>query len=345
MAACCATVGATPLKPSLPTYEQMSRLTRSRATEIISRFPTLRIVVVGDLMIDAYIWGKVSRISQEAPIPVVEVTKDEARPGGAGNVGLNMLALGAHVEFCGVVGKDIHADVLRADLTARGAGISGVLTTEDRPTTVKTRVIAQHQQMLRIDRENAKALPEAACQALCEAAKPLIAKADGVVFSDYNKGVLQASLVTSLLEASKGRTITVDPKPQNMHLFRGAALITPNKKEAEAAVGFALRTEADVHAAAEKLREDLQLGATLITRGEEGMSLYDGKEHMTIPTQAKQVFDVTGAGDTVISVATLALCAGATPEEASILANVAAGISVAHIGVYTVSAAELIEAV
>ncbi len=320
-------------------------LTYSRAQEIISRFPSLRIIVVGDLMVDAYIWGRVSRISPEAPVPVVEVVKEETRPGGAANVGLNMLALGAKVDFAGVVGFDAAAADLRHYLSSRGAGIATVLDTHSRPTTIKTRVIAQHQQMLRIDKESPAALPKECLTALTAAVLPVLRDADGIIFSDYNKGVLQPELVDTLTAAAQGKVITVDPKPQNMHLFRHASLVTPNKREAEGAVGFALRTEADVQAAGEKLRRDLDLGATLITRGEEGMSLYDGKTHITIPTQAKQVFDVTGAGDTVISVATLALCAGASYEEASILANIAAGITVAHVGVYAVPADELLAAV
>lgn len=319
-------------------------LTRQRAEQILSRFKELRIVVLGDMMVDAYIWGKVSRISPEAPIPVVEVVREEARPGGAANVGLNMIALGAKVSFAGVVGDDDAAAKLRDYLLDKGADITGLVTAAGRPTTIKTRVIAQHQQMLRIDKEHATAVPAAYLDELEARVNTMLPHSDGLVFSDYNKGVLQAGLVERITTAALGKVITVDPKPQNMHLFKRASLVTPNKKEAEGAVGFALRTEADVCRAGEKLRSDLSLGATLITRGEEGMSLYDGNRHVTIPTQAKQVFDVTGAGDTVISVATLALCAGATHGEAAILSNIAAGITVAHVGVYAVKAQELLEA-
>lgn len=317
-------------------------LTRQRAEEILARFKHLNLVVLGDLMVDAYIWGKVSRISPEAPIPVVEVVKEEARPGGAANVGLNMLALGAKVSFAGIVGGDDAAALLRDYLCAKGANTDAIVTAPGRPTTIKTRVIAQQQQMLRIDKEHTTEVPAAYLADLEARVASLLPGAGGLVFSDYNKGVLQAGLVERMTTAAMGRVITVDPKPQNMHLFKRASLVTPNKREAEGAVGFPLRTEEDVRRAGERLRGELQLGATLITRGEEGMSLYDGSTHVTIPTQAKLVFDVTGAGDTVISVATLALCAGATYQEAAILANIAAGITVAHVGVYAVSAEEVL---
>lgn len=296
-------------------------------------------------MVDAYIWGRVSRISPEAPIPVVEVMKEESRPGGAANVGLNMMALGAKVDFLGVIGNDSAGEQMRRDLQMRGAGVTGIINSDCRPTTIKTRVIAQHQQMLRIDKESVLPLAEERSTALLAAADPLVAAVDGIVFSDYNKGVLQKALVEALTQAAQGKIITVDPKPQNMSLFRDATLVTPNKKEAEGAVGFPLRSEEAVRLAGEKLRAELNLKATLITRGEEGMSLFDGVSHTTIPTQAKQVYDVTGAGDTVISVATLALCAGASFKEASILANLAAGITVGHVGVHAVTASELIAAI
>lgn len=323
----------------------MSSLSESRARELLSRFKELHIVVLGDLMIDAYIWGRVNRISPEAPIPVVEVIKEEARPGGAANVGLNMLAMGAKVDFAGVVGADGNADLLIRSLEARGGGVSAILRSDCRPTTVKTRVIAQHQQMLRIDKERPSPLTGERLEALEAKVRPLLQHAQGLVFSDYDKGVLQASLVSQLTEAAQGRVITADPKPRNMGLFRNASLITPNKKEAEGAVGFPLTSEDAVQRAAEQLTRSLSLQAALITRGEEGMSLYDGLTHSTIPTRAKQVFDVTGAGDTVISVATLALCAGASQLEAATLANIAAGITVAHVGVHTVSPEELLQAV
>jgi D-beta-D-heptose 7-phosphate kinase/D-beta-D-heptose 1-phosphate adenosyltransferase len=323
----------------------MISITRDRAAELVSRFRNLRILVIGDLMIDAYIWGKVNRISPEAPIPIVEVLKEESKPGGAANVGLNLMRLGARTSFSGVTGNDDKARLLTDDLRARGADTSAIVACQDRPTTVKTRIIAQHQQIVRIDRESATPLPPAGLDRLLAAIKPRLAEVDGIILSDYNKGTLQASLVSEVIRLAHGKVITVDPKPANIRLFKGATLITPNKKEAEQAAGFPLQDEESVQRAAALLQSDLSLSATLITRGEEGMSLFDGSQHTNIPTQAKNVFDVTGAGDTVISVATLALCAGATPLEASVLANIAAGITVAHLGVYAVSPEELLAAV
>jgi len=323
----------------------MPSITRDRAAELVSRFSKLRILVIGDLMIDAYVWGKVSRISPEAPIPIVEVVKDESKPGGAANVGLNLMGMGARTLFAGVTGNDDNARLLADDLRSRGADTSSIVACQDRPTTVKTRIIAQHQQIVRIDRESTTPLPPAGLDRLLAAILPRMAEADGIILSDYNKGVLQAPLVSEVIRQARGRVVTVDPKPQNIRLFRGASLITPNKKEAEQAVGFPLSGEEAVRSAAAKLQSELQLGATLITRGEEGMTLFDGTTHTNIPTQAKHVYDVTGAGDTVISVATLALCAGATPVEAALLSNIAAGITVAHLGVYAVSTAELLAAI
>jgi len=323
----------------------MPSISRDRAAELVSRFPTLRILVIGDLMIDAYVWGKVSRISPEAPIPIVEVIKDESKPGGAANVGLNLMGMGAHTLFAGITGNDDNARILSDDLRSRGADTSAIVACQDRPTTVKTRILAQHQQIVRIDRESTTPLPPASLDRLLAALLPRIAEADGIILSDYNKGVLQAPLVSEIIRQARGRVVTADPKPANIRLFRGASLITPNKKEAEQAAGFPLSSEEAVRSAATKLQTELQLGATLITRGEEGMTLFDGTTHTNIPTQAKHVYDVTGAGDTVISVATLALCAGATPVEAALLSNIAAGITVAHLGVYAVSPAELLAAI
>lgn len=323
----------------------MLSLSRDRAAELVHRFKNLRILVIGDLMIDAYIWGKVNRISPEAPIPIVEVLKEESKPGGAANVGLNLMRLGTHTLFSGVTGNDDNARLLTDDLRARGADTGAIVACQDRPTTVKTRIIAQHQQIVRIDRESATPLPSAGLDRLLAVLRPRITEVDGIILSDYNKGTLQAPLVSEIIRLARGRVVAVDPKPANVGLFRGASLITPNKKEAEQAVGYLLRDEESVRKAAAQLQSDLSLGNTLITRGEEGMSLFDGTQHTHIPTQAKNVFDVTGAGDTVISVATLALCAGATPLEAAVLSNIAAGITVAHLGVYAVSPEELLAAV
>lgn len=308
---------------------------------LLSRFSSLRILVVGDLMVDEYLWGRVTRISPEAPIPVVEVTREETKPGGAANVGRNLLALGAQVSFAGVVGDDAAGRKLVADLGSLGGDSSAILLDPSRATTIKTRVIAQHQQVVRIDREHTHELNSALREKLVAAIRPQLAKVDGVIFSDYAKGLLNLDLAQAVIREARGKILTADPKPQNMAFFAGVGLVTPNKREAELASGMPMRTQAELEVAAKALQQKHSLGAVLITRGEEGMSLLSEGRFLHIPTEAKQVFDVTGAGDTVISVATLARCAGATMEESCLLANKAAGISVAHIGVHAVTPEEL----
>ncbi|MFA5264828.1 MAG: D-glycero-beta-D-manno-heptose-7-phosphate kinase [Opitutaceae bacterium] len=320
-----------------------SLLSKDQAAAIIGKARGLKILVIGDLMIDEYLWGKVTRISPEAPIPVVEVIKDEFKPGGAANVGLNLLALGAKVFFAGVVGDDENGLKLKECTVALGGDVSAVLADTSRPTTVKTRVIAQHQQVVRVDREKTGSISGELMQALLRRIEPLIDRVDGIIFSDYGKGLLSGELVRTVVSrAAGGKVISVDPKPQNIALFANTSLITPNKKEAEQAVGFALKCDKDVENAALRLQQQLSIGSILITRGDEGMTLLSDGRFLHLPTRAKQVYDVTGAGDSVIGVATLARCAGATMEQAAILSNFAAGISVAHLGVYAVTPEELL---
>jgi D-beta-D-heptose 7-phosphate kinase/D-beta-D-heptose 1-phosphate adenosyltransferase len=294
-------------------------------------------------MVDTYLWGKVSRISPEAPIPIVEVLRESSMPGGAANVAQTLLAMGAKVLVAGVVGDDQDGRTLVRLISEMGGDASTIVTDPSRSTTIKTRVLAQHQQIVRIDRELTTALSSAVSQDLLMKVAAILPRVDGVILSDYSKGVLQPSFCKEIIALCQGKIITVDPKPHNIQNFAGASLITPNMREAELAVGFPLRTNADVEKAALKLRDDLSLGAVLITRGEEGMTLLSGDHFMHLPTKARQVFDVTGAGDTVIGVATLALCSGASHEDAAHLANVAAGITVAHVGVYAVKPHELLD--
>lgn len=323
-----------------------SLLSKAQAAAIIGKFSGLKILVIGDLMIDEYLWGKVTRISPEAPIPVVEVVKEESKPGGAANVGRNLLALGAKVFFAGVVGADENGAKLREVTAAVGGNVDCVLSDSSRPTTVKTRIIAQHQQVVRVDREKTAPISAELVQALMQRVAPLVDQVDGIIFSDYDKGLLSKELVKSVVERAAGRKVlSADPKPQNIGLFANTSLITPNKKEAEQAAGFPLRNDQDVERAALQLQKQLSIESVLITRGDEGMTLLSNGEFLHVPTQAKQVFDVTGAGDSVISVATLARCAGATLEQSAVLSNLAAGISVAHIGVYAVPPEELLAAV
>ena len=317
------------------------KLTRLKA--LVPKFKGIKVLVIGDIMADDYIWGNVSRISPEAPIPVVEVTKEESKPGGAANVMLNLAELGAKVYAAGVVGADANAHKLEKDLRKRGISTEAVIEDRKRPTTVKTRVIAHQQQVVRIDREKKIVLSDSVKERLIEKAVRLARRADAVIFSDYNKGVLIWETVEAVTAAAKGKIISVDPKPANMKIFRNATLITPNRKEASEGSGIEIRTEEDIRRAAVNLREMLNVKAVLITRGEDGMTLYDGNKLETIPTVAREVYDVTGAGDTVVSTATLALAAGASFEEAAVLSNFAAGISVREVGVVTVRPQQLIK--
>jgi len=320
----------------------MNNIKKSSLKKIVGGFKGKKILVVGDLMIDEYIWGNVSRISPEAPIPVVEVSREELKPGGAANVIINLIAMGAKVYCAGVVGADANAHKLEKYFKEHKVDYSAVVEDAKRPTTIKTRVIAHNQQVVRIDKEKKLAISPDIREKMLEKLKPVIKKMDGIILSDYNKGMMTKEIVDGVMKAAAGKIVAVDPKPQNMELFKNATLITPNKKEASGATGIEIETEKDILDAGNKLKKELNIKAVLITRGEDGMSLFEDSGVSHVPTVAREVFDVTGAGDTVISVATLALCAGADFKQAAVLSNVAAGISVAEVGVYAVKADELI---
>jgi len=313
--------------------------------KIIKKFRGKKVLVVGDLMLDQYIWGSVSRISPEAPIPVVDVTREDAKPGGAANVILNLISLGARVYAAGVIGSDDNAAKLMACLKKDSVDTSAVLVDGTRPTTVKTRVIAHNQQVVRIDKEHKTDISPAMARAIILKIKKELGKIDAIIFSDYDKGLLTKELVEGIMGAARGKIVAVDPKPSNVEIFRDVTLISPNKKEASEASGMAIETEDDVLEASKILKDITNAEAILITRGEEGMSLYKNDGIHTIPTVAREVFDVTGAGDTVISVVTLALASGATFEEACWLSNIAAGEVVAEVGVVTLTPKELEAAV
>ncbi|HPI04056.1 MAG TPA: D-glycero-beta-D-manno-heptose-7-phosphate kinase [Candidatus Goldiibacteriota bacterium] len=320
----------------------MKNIKKSPLKKIVNLFKGKKILVVGDLMIDEYIWGNVSRISPEAPIPVVEVSREELKPGGAANVIINLIAMGAKVYCAGVVGADANAHKLEKYFKEHKVDYSAVVEDAKRPTTIKTRVIAHNQQVVRIDKEKKLAISPDIREKMLEKLRPVIKKMDGIILSDYNKGMMTKEIVDGVMKAAAGKIVAVDPKPQNMELFKNATLITPNKKEASGATGIEIETEKDILNAGNKLKKELNIKAVLITRGEDGMSLFEDSGVSHVPTVAREVFDVTGAGDTVISVATLALCAGADFKQAAVLSNVAAGISVAEVGVYAVKTNELI---
>lgn len=314
---------------------------------LLDTFPALRVLVCGDIMLDRYVLGSVDRISPEAPVPVLLAGEERDVPGGAANVALMVRALGAEVALCGVVGDDPAGERLRGLLAASGIGIEAVLTAPGRCTTVKTRVVAHKQQLLRIDREESGALPPALAQELEAAVCCRLEASDALILSDYGKGVIGPAgyAVLQAAAATAGCLVSVDPKVEHFSLYRNADLITPNNREASAGIGMPIRDGASLRAAGAAILEKLAPRALLITRSELGMALFEpGREVLEIPARARDVYDVTGAGDMVIAVATLALAGGASCADAARLANTAAGIEVAHFGCHPVGREELADA-
>jgi D-glycero-beta-D-manno-heptose-7-phosphate kinase len=316
--------------------------------QYISRFPQAAVLVIGDLILDHYIWGRVSRISPEAPVPVVHVDSESLRLGGAANVFNNVLALGGKADLCGVIGSDETGRLLLKELGSTRSGRGGVVIDQDRPTTRKSRVIAHNQQIVRYDVERRAELKPTMQRRILRYVESRLRELSCLVVSDYAKGVVSATLMSELtrLAAIRGIPLVVDPKVEHFSYYKGATVITPNHHEAAQAAG--VHGEDDDQANNEAgaiIRQRLGCQAVLITRGEKGMSLYEGEgASWHIPTQARQVFDVTGAGDTVIGTLALALSTGASTRDAATLANYAAGVVVGMVGTATLSAQQLSEA-
>lgn len=292
-----------------------------------------KILVIGDLILDRYIWGKVSRISPEAPVPIVEVTAENYLLGGAANVANNIASLGGHATIVGVAGHDRGGEILTKILTERGIQSDGVFRSS-RPTTMKARVIAHSQQVVRFDREDKNKVEGKLLKNILDYLHSEISGYDAVIISDYKKGVISAELVEKVLKESRPKNIfvAVDPKIGHFHCYRKVSLITPNIHEASSASGIEIKDEKSLINAGKALLRKLACSAVLITRGEHGMSLFRKDKVVHIPTVAKNVFDVTGAGDTVIATFTLAYTAGASMEESAVIANHAAGIVVGEVG-------------
>jgi D-beta-D-heptose 7-phosphate kinase/D-beta-D-heptose 1-phosphate adenosyltransferase len=298
------------------------------------------VVVLGDVMLDEFLWGRVSRISPEAPVPVVETEGESFHAGGAANVAANVQALGGEARLVGAIGQDRAAGRLEEALGAAGIDAAHLVRVESRPTTVKTRVIAQHQQVVRVDRESREAVGRAVENRLLKELDRALIRAHALVISDYNKGTITAhGLPRAMAMARKRRIpILVDPKLRRWRRYRGATIVTPNLQEAEEATGVALTDEAALGRAARRILRELGCRAVLITRGELGMSLFERERSpVHIRAAAREVFDVTGAGDTVIATLALARSAGASWELAARLANQAAGIVVGRLGTATVT--------
>lgn len=311
---------------------------------VIPRFGRVKILVAGDLILDQFVWGRVERISPEAPVPVVQVTADSYRLGGAANVVNNARALGGRALACGVVGQDAAGRHLMAELARIGADTRGVVCGRRDVTTRKTRIIAHQQQVVRLDREDGgRAQSRTAARARAFLLSHLW-DADVVVISDYGKGVITSAVLDELAAAQARRPfrLVIDPKRANFPYYRRASLLTPNREEASQAAGVDICDAASLARAGAELLRRWEAGAVLITRGEQGMTLFrPGVPACHFPTMARRVFDVTGAGDTVVATCALALGAGASLEAAAVLANHAAGIVVGEIGTATVTAAQL----
>lgn len=330
-----------------------ARLGVARARQLVERFPTLRVLVVGDVMLDRFIVGRVTRISPEAPVPVVQFQAEHVRLGGAANVAHNIAALGGRVSLVGVVGADPSADRVRELLVAGGMDVGGLVEDPRRRTTEKVRVVTErNQQVARIDYEADDDVASGVEGALVASVARLGADADALLVSDYLKGAVTWPVVEALralgrrVAGSGGATVPliVDPKIPHLASYAGATLVTPNHHEAEAATHRRIRTDADAREAGREFRRRAGCDAALITRGEHGMWLSSDAAEHAIPAVAREVSDVTGAGDTVVATLALALAAGATLSEAAMLANHAAGIVVGKFGAATVSREELMGA-
>lgn len=315
--------------------------------QYIQRFPQASVLVVGDLILDHYVMGKVSRISPEAPVPVVHVESESLRLGGAANVFNNILALGGKADLCGVIGADESGRLLMKELGTRRSGRGGVVIDHDRPTTRKSRVIAHNQQIVRYDVEGRHELKPALQRRIVQYVESRLRELSCVVVSDYAKGVVSASLMSDItrLAALRKVPVIVDPKVEHFGYYKGVTVMTPNHLEATQASGLHGDDDQTINEAGAMIRQRLGCQSVLITRGEKGMSLYEGDGlSWHLPTQARQVYDVTGAGDTVIGTLALALSTGASIRHGAILANHAAGIVVGMVGTATVSPKQLIEA-
>ncbi|MFH1406866.1 MAG: D-glycero-beta-D-manno-heptose-7-phosphate kinase [Candidatus Omnitrophota bacterium] len=324
----------------------MKHLHKARLEKIINRFKSVKVLAIGDLMLDEFVWGSVSRISPEAPVPVVWVNSESFMPGGASNVANNIHALGATTFLSGMVGGDERGRKIIEELARKGMDTEGICTDEERPTTLKTRVIAHHQQVVRIDKENVSPVDGNVLEQILTYTREKIQEVDGVIIEDYGKGIIIPRLLTEVTRLAKKykKIITVDPKEEHFSYYKQVTAITPNHHEAGKAIGIQIKDERTLREAGKRLLAKLKCKSILITLGENGMALFEGSGTMThIPTVAQEVFDVTGAGDTVISVFTLSLAAGASMKEAAYISNFAAGIVVGKVGVAVTTKEELLE--
>lgn len=312
--------------------------------QMIERFAEQKILVLGDLMLDEYLWGDAKRISPEAPVPVVDIQRESVAPGGACNVAVNAASLGGKIYLGGVVGKDAAAQQLKDELLRLNIDLSGIIEDDQRPTITKTRLVARNQQIVRYDREARSSLNKGLQQSLLDWAQAALPEVSLCVFSDYAKGISSPEFMQDFIELANQfhRPVIIDPKGNSLRKYKGALLLTPNLQEAEHVTGMEIHTDEDIVATFRIMQAQIPGTNILIKLGAHGMTLFHhagGNYH--VDAEARQVFDVTGAGDTVIAALAMALAAGADLEEATRLANSAAGIVVGKVGTATVTRTEL----
>jgi D-glycero-beta-D-manno-heptose-7-phosphate kinase len=324
-------------------------LDKKRASDLLRILPGCNIVVLGDVMLDEFIWGDVTRVSPEAPVPVVDIRRESTHLGGAANVLANLLALGAKASVIGVVGDDFAGERIRISVREKSAmqTDASLIIDTSRPTTIKTRIIAQNQMVVRADREHRTPVNGQTEEMIIGAVKTALESAQALIVSDYDKGVVTPRILAEVLPAAYARIpVLIDPKMRNFDAYRPATLVTPNHHEALRVAGLEEDSEATLRQAAQVIRERLGCDAVLVTRGDRGMMLIEGdRDPVNVETAAQEVFDVTGAGDTVIATLAAALAAGASMTEAAVLANHAAGIVVGKLGTATANAEEVINSI
>ena len=326
----------------------MVDISNKRLNELKKGFDGKRIAVIGDMMLDGYFWGDVKRISPEAPVPVLEVEDEFFRFGGAANVAYNILTLGGKPVPIGVIGNDSYGTIFSSLIKEKNIEHDGIIIDNERPTTTKTRVIANSQHVVRIDKESKAYINGKIEQKLLSFLESIVGKLDGIILQDYNKGILTPSLISKIITLAnkKNILITVDPKFDNFFEYKNVTVFKPNRKESEAVLGIKIKSKADVSAAGKELLHKLNSKFVLLTLGEEGIAVFEkGNKERRMPTIARKVADVSGAGDTVISTLTIGLAAGADIYEACFLANYAAGIVCGEVGIVPIEKERLFETV
>ena len=316
---------------------------KQRLLKILEKFKSKKVLVIGDIMLDKYIWGDVSRISPEAPVQVVNVVKETYEPGGASNVANNIASLDGSAFMVGIVGNDDAKNILLQELKKRKIDTGGIFTDNDKPTIQKIRIMGRSQQLLRVDYEKKEHAHRDIENSIMEFLKKIVKDVDVIVISDYAKGVITPEICNSLVQLSKdcNKPIIVDPKPKHINFYSNVTLITPNNSEASEMTGIEDGTDESIAEIGSRLLKQLDTNV-LITRGEKGMSLFEKNGNViNIPTKAREVYSIIGAGDTVVSTLALALASGAEMKEAAMLANIAAGIKVGKIGTASVSIDEI----